>query len=96
MIYGEIENDESYYDFYHALLSYVKQHFQDVESGLQGDAYIWIKKNGEKVALDTFTSMRFQIKSVNKNGSLVHEVINSLKRKYSVYVYDKPEPEGHE
>jgi hypothetical protein len=43
MIYGKIEIDESYFDFYHELLAYIKNNFKNVGSGLQGDAYIWIK-----------------------------------------------------
>ncbi|WP_126452479.1 hypothetical protein [Sulfuriflexus mobilis] len=96
MIYAEIENNDSYYDFYPELLAYIKKCFQDVESGLQGDAWIWIKCNNEKVALDTFTSMRFQIKTDIKNGALVKEVIDTLKKRYSVHVFDEPEPEAHE
>ena len=96
MIYGEIENNDSYYDFYHELLAYIRYFFQDVESGLQGDAYIWIKEKDEKVALDTFTSMRFEIKTDIKNGKLVHKVIEALQKKYPVKVYDKPELEAHE
>jgi len=95
MIYGEIETDKSYYDFYDELLAYVKKNFKDVESGLQGDAYIWIKKLDEKVALDTFTSMRFEIKSI-ENGTLAQDVIKTLQRQYPISLYTKPESEAHE
>lgn len=96
MIYGEIKIDESYYNFYHELLTYIKNNYKNVESGLQGDAYIWIKNNNEKVTLDTFTSMRFEIKSNVKNGTLVQEVINTLKKYYPVSIYPEPELEAHD
>lgn len=83
--------NESYDDFYHELLAYIKSNFKNVELGLQGDAYIWIKNNNEKVALDTFTSMRFEIKCDVKNGTLVQEVIDSLKTQYPVSIYPEPE-----
>ncbi len=96
MIYGEIKIDESYYDFYYELLTYIRKNFKNIESGLQGDAWIWIKSNNEKVALDTFTSMRFEIKSSTKRGVLVQEVIEILKKQYPLFIYDEPEYEAHE
>jgi len=64
MIYGEIEAQENYCDFYEGLLEFIKAHFNNVESGLQGDAYICISAGSEKVSLDTFTSMNFEIKQM--------------------------------
>lgn len=96
MIFAEIASDVSYYDIYPKLLQLVQQAFSNVESGVQGDAWIWIYEGEEKVALDTFTSMRFQIKSDNINGLLVQKVISKLDVHYELYIYDDPELEGHE
>ena len=96
MIFAEIKTDESYYDIYPKLLKLVQQTFSNVESGVQGDAWIWIYEGEEKVALDTFTSMRFQIKSDNINGLLVQKVISKLNEHYELYIYDEPELEGYE
>lgn len=96
MIYGEIVTDESYYDVYPGLLELIKANYSDVESGVQGDAWIWIMSGEEKVALDTFTSMRFQIKSNKIGGQLVEKVIATLSSHYKLYIYEEPEPEGHE
>ncbi|WP_415890772.1 hypothetical protein ACMXYV_05530 [Neptuniibacter sp. SY11_33] len=96
MIFAEIASDVSYYDIYPKLLQLVQQAFSNVESGVQGDAWIWIYEGEEKVALDTFTSMRFQIKSDNINGLLVQKVISKLDEHYELYIYDDPELEGHE
>ena len=96
MIFGEIETSESYDNFYGELLEFMKRHFKKVESSLQGDAYIWITSEGEKVSLDTFSSMRFQIKADVASGSLVKEVINAVKMQYSVQIYCEPITEGHE
>lgn len=96
MIYGEIKSDQSYYDLFPDLLKLVQQHYSNIESGVQGDAWIWIFEGEEKVALDTSTSMRFQIKSDSINGLLVQEVISTLDEHYTLYIYDEPELEGHE
>ena len=96
MIYGEIETDKSYFAFYDELLAYVKKNFKDVESGFQGDAYIWIKNPNGKVSLDTFTSMRFEIKSDKNNGTLVQDVIKTLQKQYPLSLCTKAELEAHE
>lgn len=96
MIFGEIVHEEHYYDVFPGLLELIESAFENVESGVQGDAWIWIIENTEKVALDTFTSMSFQLKSVKNGGLLIEKVISVLEDKYKVYLYEEPEIEGHE
>lgn len=71
------------------------QNFSRVDSGHQGDSWIWILDGGEKVAVDTFTSMQHQVKSAAP-GPHVQKVIDALRLKYPMHVYDPPELEGHE
>ena len=87
--FAVIEHSQSYYDFYDELLNYLKRHFVCVEAGVQGDAWIWIKENKHKVAVDTFTAMQFEIKSNSKNA-LLQAVIDALQKKYAVRLYDTP------
>jgi hypothetical protein len=96
MIIGEIESSESYYDLYGKLLEFIEMHFRTVESGLQGDAYIWITSEGEKVSLDTFSAMSFQIKANESSSSLAKLVVNTLKMQYAVQLYPEPISESHE
>jgi hypothetical protein len=96
MIHGEIIHKEHYSDFYPKLHSVIKNSFGHVESGLQGDAWIWILDGKEKVALDTFSSMKFQIKSDKKAGSLLEAVIELIQKEFQLYLYDEPVIEGHE
>ena len=78
------------------LLTFIKKYFLNVESGLQGDGWIWVINGSEKVSLDTFTSMRFQIKSSQNSREFVEKVIEVVRKKYSVRVYVRPELEIHE
>lgn len=95
MIFAEIEYQKNYSDFHAELLAFVRKRFTQVESGLQGDSWIWILDGEERVAIDTFTSMKHQIKSA-KAGAHVLEVIAALQRKFELRVYEKPELEAHE
>jgi hypothetical protein len=95
MIFAEMEYQEHYSDLHPELSAFVSRNFSKVEHGLQGDSWIWILDEGEKVAIDTFTSMKHQIKSP-KAGPHVQKVVDLLKRRYKLRVYEKPELEGHE
>jgi len=87
MIFAEMKYEKHYDDIHNELLSFVTARFSRVEAGHQGDSYIWIFDGGEKVAIDTFTSMKHQVKS-SKPGSHVQNVINALRQKYRLTVYD--------
>lgn len=95
MIFAELKYPDRYEDFHDELLAFLRRMYADVESGLQGDSWIWIVDKGEKVALDTFSSMKHQVKSP-KAGPHVDKVIDALKERYEITIYDEPEFEGHE
>ena len=95
MIFAEMEYGQHYSDFHAELLAFVATHFSQVQSGLQGDSWIWILDGSEKVAIDTFTSMRHQIKSASP-GAHVQKVIETLLTRFDVKVYEQPEREADE
>lgn len=89
-VFAVIEHSQSYYAFYNELLDYIKTHFSDVKSGVQGDVYIWIRQGEEKVSVDTFSAMQFEIKS-DKKSALLQAVIDTIQKKYPVRLCDIPE-----
>ena len=95
MIFAELEYDQSYYDVHEPLVALLGRHFPNVESGLQGDSYAWVLDDGQKVAVDTFTSMHHQVKSL-KPSPLVNQVLAVLAGRYQLRIFDPPEFEAHE
>lgn len=95
MIFAELECDDEYSMVHDGLAGHIKEHFASVRAGIQGDSWIWILDGGEKVAIDTFTAMKHQVKSAT-NGAHVQKVIEVLKLKYKLKVFEVPEPEPHE
>ena len=95
MVFAEMEYQKHYSDFHAELLAFIGKHFSQVQSGLQGDSWIWILDGEEKVAIDTFTSMKHQIKSP-KAGVHVRKVIETLARQFEVKGYAEPALEAHE
>ena len=96
MIFGELKYQQHYDEIHCELVDFINKRFPNVESGHQGDSWIWVLDENDKVQIDTFTAMCHQIKSPYKNSKLVHDVIQELKSKYQVDVYDVPELEAHE
>lgn len=95
MIFAELEYEQDYSALHDELVAFLNRSFSNVQSGLQGDSWIWILDGGEKVAIDTFSSMKHQVKSAT-NGPHVQKVIDALKSRYKLRILDIPEPEGHE
>jgi hypothetical protein len=95
MIFAEMEYPGEYWEFHEELKQYLSQHFKSVEHGLQADSWFWIHIEKNKVAIDTFSSMKHQVKSTEP-GSHVQQVISVLQEKYNVNVYSAPKLEGHE
>ena len=93
VIFAELEYQQHYSDVHDELLAFVRRHFSEVQAGHQGDSWIWILDGGEKVAIDTFTSMTHQIKSAAP-GAHVQSVVDTLRRQFDVKVYEQPVPEA--
>lgn len=95
MIFAEMKYSEDYWDFRDELVAYLKENFHEIQQGHQCDSWIWITDGNEKVAVDTFTSMKHQIKSAH-DGALVQNVMATLSAKYPLIVYATPGLEAHE
>ena len=96
MIYAELKYEEHYSEVHSRLVSILQSKFPNIESGLQGDSWIWIFEDDEKVSIDSFYSMKHQIKSSSPQEKLVHRVIGVLSSEFSLEIYQNPELEPHE
>lgn len=95
MIFAEFDYPEHYSEFHNRLARHLQATCQHVESGLQGDSWFWVLDGGQKVELDTFYSMKHQLKSA-QDGPHVRRLIASLEREFTLRVYAQPGLEPHE
>lgn len=89
MIFAEVKYPGDHWGEHARMVILIEGFFSDTRSGLQGDSWIWIMDGDEKVAIDTFSSMKHQVKS-NTAGPHVQKVIDALRTKYDVEVFDEP------
>ncbi len=96
MIYARFTHDVNYEEFHSELDTYIRSNYENVQSGLQCDSWIWITEGHDKVEIDTFYSHKHEIKSPDKNSLLVKKVIAYINKKYDLDILQIPEPEPHE
>ena len=89
MIFAELQYEGDYSDIHFELVEYLQSKFPKIEYGLQGDSWIWIFAGDEKVAIDTFSSMKHQVKSEQLNSSLIKQVIEKLSERYKLTEFDE-------
>jgi len=95
VIFAELKYKCNHDEAHEGLDEVLRKNFLVVESGQQGDSWFWVHDGEVKVAIDTFISMRHQVKS-EAIGSHVHMVLDVLGRHYPLLMTFPPEPEGHE
>jgi hypothetical protein len=95
VIFAELDYSGTYESFHSQLGAFLEKNFQHLESGLEGDSYFWIFDGDDKVAIDTFTSMKHQVKA-SAGGPHVQKVLYALAREFNVKVLEQPQLEGHE
>ncbi len=96
MIFAEIVTNQHYNDFFYVVDEVIRDNFENVKSGLQSDGWIWVTQSEEKVAIDTFSSMLFEVKCDDPNSGLLKSVIDCLQENLDLKIFPKPEFEEHE
>lgn len=95
MIFAEMEYESKYSEIHSELVSFLSAHFSGVKSGHQSDSWIHISDGENLVKVDSFSSMKHEVKS-DQHSPLVTQVIDCLSTKYQVHVYSEPELEPDE
>ena len=95
MIFAELKYPQHYSEVHTELHTCLAAVFPRVEHGLQGDSWVWVWEGDERVAVDTFTCMRHQVKAP-KATPLLLRVLEVLARRYRLQRFDPPLLEGHE
>ena len=96
MIYATLDYKGEFERQHRLLHKILANNFAEVQEGLQCDSWISVQENGEEVWVDSFTSMKHEVKAKVRNSELAIKVIKVLEKMYDVTVHDPPEFEGHE
>lgn len=95
MVFAEIQYTPPYADMHETMVRLLGGHFEHIESELQSDSYIWVRAGEQRVEVDTFTSMRHEVKAWGPS-ELLDRVLEVLSLEYMLWIFDPPVREGHE
>ena len=84
LLIAELHYEPHYSEVHDQLVQFIRQHYPDVQSGLQGDSWIWVFQGSMKVAVDTFSAMKHQVKCLPESVELAEQLIDCLSTRYQV------------
>lgn len=85
VIFAELERDK-----FEEILARLMQHYPDIQSGRQGDDWIWVHFDDDKVEIDSFTSMQLEVKAKRRHTAVVQKLVNFMEPRWVLQVFDPP------
>jgi len=78
------------------LVSQIQSLGYQVQSGFQGEGWIWIECPNGRIEIDEFTSYNYEIKGPLQANEDIIKLVGKLHPQYKITLYDEPELEAHE
>jgi len=85
VIFAELRRDH----FYEILQTLMGQ-FEHIESGRQGDDWIWIHVGNDKIEIDSFYSMELEVKGKYQHLTVVTQILQQMDNKWIIQIFDPP------
>lgn len=81
-------------DHFDEILQSLTEQFEDIQSGRQGDDWIWIHLDDDKIEIDSFYSINnLDIKGKYKHYSVAKQVLQNIKKDWIIKIFDPPKPD---
>ena len=96
MVFAELSYQGHYSDYHDAIVNCLLSEFPGLQQGHQGDSWIRIGEEADKVTIDTFYSMKHQVKAADPENPLLRLVLDQLQTVFEVTLFDPPFAEPHE
>lgn len=86
VIFAELNRDN-----FDEILQSLTEQFKNIQSGRQGDDWIWIHLTDEdKIEIDSFFSMQLEVKGKYKHIPIVRQILHEIKDDWILNVFDPP------
>ena len=73
------------------ILRTLTEQFKDIQSGRQGDDWIWIHlDDDDKIEIDSFFSMQLEVKGKYKHYQIAKQVLQNIEKNWIIQVFDPP------
>ena len=77
-------------EWFDEILQTLMKHFKDIQSGRQGDDWIWIHLADDKIEIDSFYSMNLEVKGKLGHLPVVSQILAQLQKDCILKVFDPP------
>ena len=85
VIFAELNRDK-----FDEILHTLKEHFDHIEYGRQGDDWIWIHVGDDKIEIDSFYSMELEVKGKYKQHTIATQILDVMQDDWIIQVFDPP------
>ena len=85
VIFAELNRDK-----FDEILQSLTGQFKDIQSGRQGDDWIWIHLGNDKIEIDSFYSMELEVKGKRKHYTVAKQVLKKMDHSWIIQVFDPP------
>ena len=72
------------------ILQTLLKHFEIIQSGRQGDDWIWIHFGEDKIEIDSFFSMDLEVKGKYKQQAIATQILQKLENDWILQIFDPP------
>ena len=77
-------------DHFDEILQSLMGQFKNIQSGRQGDDWIWIHLGEDRIEIDSFYSMELEVKGKRKHYTTAMQAIQQLDDRWILQIYDPP------
>lgn len=85
VIFAELNRDH-----FDEILQTLQKRFEYIEHGRQGDDWIWVHLENDKLEIDSFYSMNLEVKGRYEHTPVVGQILQALKDDWILQVFDPP------
>lgn len=85
VIFAELDREK-----FEDILDRLMKYFQNIQFGRQGDDWIWIHVEDDRVEIDSFTSMQLEVKGRQKHSKTVKTILQLLEKDWILNRFDPP------
>ena len=85
VIFAELNRDH-----FDEILQTLTEHFENIQSGRQGDDWIWVHLGDDKIEIDSFYSMELEVKGKYRYIEIAEQIIQRMKDNWILHVFDPP------
>lgn len=85
VIFAELNRDH-----FDEILQSLMGQFKNVQSGRQGDDWIWLQLGEDRIEIDSFYSMELEVKGKRKHYMAAMQAIQNMDKSWILQVFDPP------